>query len=70
MVEKLELKKMKIHKHKITKKDQRYHKIRNMYKYLHFHNTITVSYNNDVSLQNALSLVSNFTLYVIITVNL
>jgi len=35
-----------------------------MYKYLHFHKKITikVSYNNDVSLQNALSLVSNFTL--------
>ena len=38
-----------------------------MYKYLHFHKKITieVSYNNDVSLQNALSLVSNLTLNVL-----
>jgi len=45
----------------------RYHKITNMYKCLHFHKKITieVSYNNDVSLQNALSLVSNLTLNVL-----
>jgi len=52
---------MKIHKHNltnlITKKNQRYHKITSMYKYLHLQKktTIKVSYNNDVSLQNALS---------------
>ena len=59
---------MKIHKHNLIRKKS---EVSQNYEYVQIFTfsqkkiTIKVSYNNDVSLQNALSVVSNFTLNVL-----